>query len=79
MGRDHPDFYSALHQLQKEQADTESQLAEFSLGKSVKAKPKKKWYDLQARLQKITLDYNLYKDQNQDMEYLLKIAANIYI
>ncbi|KAK3931524.1 Protein-glutamate methylesterase/protein-glutamine glutaminase [Frankliniella fusca] len=42
IGKHHPDLYSALRELQKEQADTEAQLAEWSMGRRVRAAPKKK-------------------------------------
>ena len=42
VGKNHPDLYSALKEFQKEQADVEIAVAELSLGRSVKAEPKKK-------------------------------------
>lgn len=41
VGKHHPDLYSAIMEIQKEQADTEITLTELSLGRNVKAAPKK--------------------------------------
>ena len=71
------DLYSALKELQKEEADTRSQLAEFSLGKKVKAEPKRKWVELKSRMKFITMQHQRYVQDHQEMEYLSEIAANI--
>lgn len=41
VAKHHPDLYNAITEIQKEQADTESQYADFSIHKPVKALPKK--------------------------------------
>ena len=41
MEKNHPDLFSALVEFQKEQADSEIAIAEISLGRKVKAAPKK--------------------------------------
>ena len=41
MGKNHPDLYSLLKQFQNEQSDSEAMIAELSLGRLVKAAPKK--------------------------------------
>ena len=51
VGKHHPDIYSALTELQKEQADTESMVVELCLGKKVRALPMRKWVELQERIQ----------------------------
>ncbi|CAB0030720.1 unnamed protein product [Trichogramma brassicae] len=43
VGKNHPDFYYLLRELQKEQADTEIAITEMCLNRRVKALPKKKW------------------------------------
>ncbi|CAD7001369.1 unnamed protein product, partial [Ceratitis capitata] len=65
-GKHHPDLYSLLREFQKEQADTEVSIAEISLGKSVKAAPKRKWITIQKRLQGIVANYEHYR-RNQDI------------
>lgn len=79
VGKNHPDLYSALKEFQKEQADTEGCLAEFSLGRTVKAMPKKKWNTVQKRLRTITLQYERYRDEGRTMDYLRSIAHNVTI
>jgi len=57
VGRHHPDSYSTLRELQKDQADTESMVAELSLGKKVRAAPRQKWVILQERMQSVAAEY----------------------
>lgn len=79
VGRNHPDVYSLVKEFQKEQADSESTVAELSLGKTVKAAPKKKWVDAQARIRYITGQYQEYKERNDIWAYLETIGSNITI
>lgn len=79
VGKHHPDLYSLLTEVQKEQADTECAIAELSLGRSVKAAPKKKWYLLQSRLQAITASYEDYKRENKLLDFLRAISYNIVL
>ncbi|CAB0030791.1 unnamed protein product [Trichogramma brassicae] len=70
VGKHHPDLYSLLKELQKERGDTESAIAEFSLGKAVKAALKLKWIQLQERLKTIALDYERFKNDDKLEDYL---------
>ena len=45
MGKSHPDIYAFIKQIQKEQGDTEIAVVELSLGRKVKAAPKKMGWD----------------------------------
>ena len=78
LGKHHPDMYTFLKEIQKEQADTEVSIAELSLGKKVKAAPKKKWLDLQARIRSVVLQYDdEYKSQNRVLDYLRTVGYNV--
>lgn len=79
VGKHHPDLYSFLRELQKEQADTEIAVIELGLGRSVKAAPKKKWKDAQARICGIAREYQNYKDNEMFLEYIENLAYNIHI
>lgn len=70
----HPDLYSALRDIQKEQADSEIMLAELSLGKSVKSVPKNKRGELQNRIKSITESYDEYKTDQRKLQFLRLIA-----
>ena len=54
VAKHHPDIYSACAELQKEQGATEISLVELSLGKKIRAAPKKKWLETQDRIKRIT-------------------------
>ena len=73
MGKSHPDIYAFIKQIQKEQGDTEIAVVELSLGRKVKAAPKKKWVETQTKLQRIVLNYEKYSMLN----YLEAIGATM--
>lgn len=60
IGKNHPDIYAFIREIQKEQGDTEISVVELSLGRKVKAAPKKRWKDVQTNLQNIVLNYESY-------------------
>lgn len=70
MGKIHPSLYTALGEIQKEQADTETMLHELSLGRRVKAAPKKKWLDQQRRIKSVVAKYATYKQEDRVVDYL---------
>lgn len=76
-GKNHPDIYSLIKEFQKEQGDTEISVVELSLGRKVKAAPKKKWVDFQKRIQSITAEYPEYVQR--PLDFLTAIAHNIVI
>lgn len=61
MGKSHPDIFSFIKEIKKEQGDTEIAVVELSLGRKVKAAAKKKWVDTQLKLQRIVLNYESYE------------------
>ncbi|XP_050065303.1 uncharacterized protein LOC126554259 [Aphis gossypii] len=75
IGKHHPDLYSALGEFQKEQGDVEIMISELSLGRKVRAQPKRKWRDFQMRIMAITADFNTY----QELDFLKAIAHNIVL
>ena len=79
VGKHHPDLYSAFKELQKEQGDTEIYIVELSLGRKIKAAPKKKWVDTQDRLRRIAKKYDDYKNTGRVLDYMRSIAYNIII
>ncbi|KAK7574181.1 hypothetical protein V9T40_011372 [Parthenolecanium corni] len=68
VGKHHPDLYSALQELKKEQAATEVALAELSMGKRIQNMPKEKWLELQTRIQTINSEYNDHENK-LDFQY----------
>ena len=76
IGKNHRDVYSFIREMQKEQGDTEIAIVELSLGRKVKAAPKKKWLEFQARLQRIVLNFDSYAEP---IAYLQAIADTIVI
>lgn len=74
VGRHHPDFYSALKELQREQGDTETIVAELAMGKKVKASPKHKWVVAQERIQNVASDYEDYKNDDKVIDYLRTLS-----
>jgi hypothetical protein len=71
----HPDLYTLIEELQKEQGYMEICVTELALGKKVKSARAKKWTDLQTRIGAIASEY----DTRPIMEYLQSIAANVTI
>jgi len=75
VGKHHPDLYSMLTEFQKRTggvrlADTETHLAEYAQGKTVRPNPKRKWITTQKRIRLITLEYERYKEENKREDYL---------
>ena len=79
IGKHHPDMYTALTELQREQADTEAAIAELSLGRRVKMAPKKKWMALQNKIGGIVTNYPQYKADHTELEYLKALAHTIVL
>lgn len=75
VSKHHPDLYTFIKEIQKEQGFTEICVTELAMGKRVKAAPTKKWADLQGRLESIASEYNT----RPILEYLRAIAANVEI
>lgn len=71
----HLDLYFALDEFQKEQGDVEIMISELSLGRKIRAQPKRKWREFQIRIMAITADFNTY----QELDFLKKIAHNIVL
>lgn len=70
VGKHHPSFYGACEEFRKEQADTETILAQMDLGQAVKAAPKKKWLQVQRRIRNIVGAYAEYKENDDVLAYL---------
>ena len=79
MGKYHPDMFSFLHQIQKEQGETEICITEINMGRKTRSAPKKQYVQLQQRLQTIAEDYDVYKNDNDILKYLRTIAYNIVL
>lgn len=86
VNKHHPDLFSALHEFQKEQADTEIGLIELAQGKSIKDAPKKKWLLLKRQLKVMVESYkDIYNEdqhlarerarrEREQIEYMTNIA-----
>jgi len=79
LGKHHPDLYSALGEFQKVQGYIEVCIAELALGKRVKVAPKRKWVELQERIQGIAEQYDTYKANNDIINYLHTLGNNIVL
>jgi len=66
----HPSLYSLLREFQRQQAATESMIAELDLGRKVREPQKKKYRDVTTRLQTITAGYQKAKDSGEILAYL---------
>ena len=58
LNKNHPDIYTLLNALNKEQGDTELSILELRLGQTVQAAPKKKWVEVQNRLKSTVQNYD---------------------
>lgn len=74
--RKHPDMYSLLDALKKEQGDTQVAILELRLGRNIKAAPKKKWIEYQARVRTTVRSYETYGVANI-LEYLRLVSYHI--
>ncbi len=79
LGKHHPDLYSLLNEIQMEQANSKIMVTELSLGRRVKATPKRKWLQVQSGLRRIVENYNEYKTDGKELEFFKHIAYNINI
>ena len=75
MEKNHPDLYVLLKNIQKEQGDTERAVVKLSLGRIIKAAPKKKWLDVQNNLKRIVYNYEDY----EILDYLKAVGQTIFI
>lgn len=75
MAKNHPDIYSFIKNVLKEQGDTEIAVVELSLGRKIKAAPKKKWVETQTRIRRIALNYETY----EILDYLKAVGQTIII
>lgn len=75
-GKHHPVLYSAISELQKEQADSEIAVIEMNLGSRVQIAMKEKWADLQIRLQSIPVSSQEYKN-DKELNFLCLIVYNV--
>lgn len=79
VGKHHPDLYTLLLEFKKEQGEVEGTVADLSLGKSVKAAPKKNWITHQNRIRNITLNYDNYRRDGEVLLYLKALSNNIIL
>ncbi len=54
-------------------------VTELSLGQRVKAAPMRKWLEVRSSLRRIVENYNGYKTEGKELEFLKSIAYNINI
>lgn len=75
IGKHQSDLYYAVNEFRKEQTDVEIIISELSLGRNVRAHPKRKWRDFQMRIMSITADFITH----QELQFLRTIAQNIVL
>ncbi|KAJ4427974.1 hypothetical protein ANN_23987 [Periplaneta americana] len=68
-GSHHPSFCNALTELQKEESDTKTMIVDFTLGRHVRAQPKREWLQLQTRMRIIVQDYHTYATDNRHLDF----------
>ena len=61
IGKNHLDVFCFIREMLKEQGDTEIAVVELFLGQKVKAAPKKKGLETQARQRRIVLNVARYQ------------------
>jgi len=75
VGKSHPSFYAFLRELQKEQSSTETLMEELDLGRPIRDPQKRKYKVVTERLQRITLRYEKYKQNEDVLRYLRACGA----
>jgi hypothetical protein len=76
VGKSHPDLFTLINELKKEQANTKVSLVELSLGRRVKNSPAQKWTDLQDRLRSTIVEY---VETNTELDYLRTLGHTIQL
>lgn len=76
LNKNHPDIYTLLNALKKEQGDTELSILELRLGRTVKAAPKKKWVEAQNRMKITVQNYDAY-GVPRILEYLKLVSYHV--
>lgn len=76
VGRNHPDLYTLLDELKKEQGDTQISILEHKMGRKVKCAPKKKWVDAHEQLRGTVGTYATYGIRRV-FEYLKLVSHNV--
>ncbi|KAK3932645.1 FLYWCH-type zinc finger-containing protein 1 [Frankliniella fusca] len=70
VGKDHPSVYALIKELQKEQGNSERQMADLELGKVVKAPQRPKYRMVTERLQRISSRYEEMKAEGRRVDFL---------
>jgi len=76
-GRAHPDLYSFLKVIRKEQQEVDTILVKVGLGRSVRPAKKKRYAALELRVKAIVDCYTAYKEDNKILDYLVNLGWNI--
>ena len=79
VNKHHPDIYSCLREIRKEQADVEVSLLELAQGRAIRDAPKKKWVESRERLAIMVRGYQEFKEQGEIIQYLSNIANAIVL
>lgn len=79
VGKKHPDIYTAITEIQKEQSDVEISVIEANLGRTVREAPSKKWKDFHSRLRNIVAEYEERRADDEVLDYLRCIAYTIVL
>ena len=79
VGKHHLDLYSCLTEFQKEQAYSEMCISELALEKRINSAPKKQWVALQEQIQDVSREYEAYKANDTELEYLWTLGHNIVL
>ena len=75
IGKHHPDLFTAIIELQKEQGSAEVCITELALAKKFKTAPNRKWTELQHWLEGIAAEYGSIPT----LEYLERLGDTINI
>ncbi|KAK3913903.1 FLYWCH-type zinc finger-containing protein 1 [Frankliniella fusca] len=77
VGKDHPSVYALIKELQKEQGNSERQMADLELGKVVKAPQRLKYRMVTERLQRISSRYEEMKAEGRRVDFLRACGNNL--
>lgn len=77
VGKAHPDIFSLITELKKEQANTEVCMLELSMGRRVRNSPARKWLQREDRILGIALQYDQYADDDDELTYLRSMGSTI--
>ena len=70
VGKSHPALYGIITEFQKEHDDTVAMMKDLDAGKKIRQATRKKYHDINKRLQRLANSYPEYKEEGRLLEYM---------